>query len=77
MTVTRKKSSIARREPGYDAVLSEVVGLVEAARRASTRAVNALMTATYWGIGRRIVEQEQHGARACRLRRRVDRQAVG
>jgi predicted nuclease of restriction endonuclease-like (RecB) superfamily len=24
--------------------------------------VNALITATYWGIGRRIVEQEQHGA---------------
>jgi len=25
--------------------------------------VNALLTATYWGIGRRIVEQEQHGAK--------------
>jgi predicted nuclease of restriction endonuclease-like (RecB) superfamily len=60
--VARKKSGIVRPELGYDAVLSEVVGLIEAARRASTRAVNALMTATYWGIGRRIVEQEQHGA---------------
>jgi hypothetical protein len=36
--------------------------LVEAARQASARAVNALLTATYWSIGRRIVEQEQHGA---------------
>lgn len=62
MPVTRKKTSIARPEPSCDAVLSEVVGLIEAARRASTRAVNALMTATYWGIGRRIVEQGQHGA---------------
>jgi len=62
VTVTRKKTSITRPEPGYHAVLSEVVGLIEAARRASTRAVNALMTATYWGIGRRIVEQEQQGA---------------
>jgi len=42
---TRKKTSIARPEPSYDAMLSEVVGLIEAARRASTRAVNALMTA--------------------------------
>ena len=31
------------------------------------RAVNALMTATYWEIGRRIVEFEQQGARARRL----------
>ena len=33
------------------------------ARRSSARAVNALMTATYWEIGRRIVEFEQGGAR--------------
>lgn len=37
--------------------------MLEAARRASARAVNALMTATYWEIGRRIVEHEQGGAR--------------
>ncbi|HEX9622358.1 MAG TPA: hypothetical protein VF989_19575, partial [Polyangiaceae bacterium] len=35
VTVTRKKTSITRPEPGYHAVLSEVVGLIEAARRAS------------------------------------------
>ncbi len=50
-----------RPEPGYEAVLADVVGLVEAARHASARTVNALITATYWTIGRRIVEQEQHG----------------
>ena len=27
----------------------------------SARAVNAIMTATYWEIGRRIVEHEQQG----------------
>lgn len=46
---------------GYDAVLHDVVELVESARRSSARAVNSLITATYWAIGRRIVEQEQHG----------------
>ncbi len=44
--------------PGYDKVLSGVVELLETARRASARAVNSVMTATYWEIGRRIVEYE-------------------
>lgn len=45
----------------YDLILAEVVNLLEAARRTSARAVNAVMTATYWQIGRRIVEAEQAG----------------
>lgn len=47
---------------GYDAVLGGIVDLLEAARHTSARAVNALMTATYWEVGRRIVEHEQAGA---------------
>ena len=38
-----------------------MVDLLEQARRASARAVNSIMTATYWEIGRRIVEFEQGG----------------
>ena len=45
----------------YAKVLSGVVEFLDAARRASARVVNALMTATYWEIGRRIVELEQTG----------------
>ncbi len=45
----------------YNAVLTGVVELLDAARRASARAVNSLMTATYWEIGRRIVEHDQAG----------------
>jgi len=45
----------------YERVLSGVVELVDVARRASARVVNTLMTATYWEIGRRIVEHEQAG----------------
>ena len=46
---------------GYDAVLGDIVGLLEQARAAAGRSVNAIMTATYWGIGRRIVTDEQGG----------------
>jgi hypothetical protein len=35
--------------------------LLAAARHSAARTVNALMTATYWEIGRRIVEFEQRG----------------
>jgi hypothetical protein len=48
---------------GYDSVLTEVVRLLEDSRRASARAVNAVMTATYWEVGRRIVEGEQAGGK--------------
>ena len=44
---------------GYDAMLSGMVELLEQARRTSARAVNTIMTVTYWEVGRRIVEYEQ------------------
>jgi predicted nuclease of restriction endonuclease-like (RecB) superfamily len=50
------------RKPGYERLLGDLSGLLEQARRTTARAVNALMTATFWEIGRRIVEFEQHGA---------------
>jgi predicted nuclease of restriction endonuclease-like (RecB) superfamily len=64
MTERKKKhvSSPARVGAGYETILADVAGLLEAARRTSARAVNAVMTATYWEVGRRIVEFEQGGA---------------
>lgn len=58
-----KKKPVPKTKPlqGYDAVLSGVVELLDAARRTSARAVNSIMTATYWEVGRRIVEFEQGG----------------
>ena len=47
----------------YDGLLGEVVVLLESARHTAARAVNAVMTAAYWEIGRRIVEVEQRGER--------------
>ncbi len=48
----------------YDAVLSDIVALLEQARRAAVRSVNTVMTATYWAVGQRIVEGEQADASA-------------
>jgi predicted nuclease of restriction endonuclease-like (RecB) superfamily len=49
------------RSRDYDTMLDRVAALIDEARRASARAVNALMTATYWSIGRHIVEFELKG----------------
>lgn len=46
---------------GYSGIHGDIVALLDAARRAAARSVNALMTASYWEIGRRIVEFEQGG----------------
>ena len=45
----------------YSTFVNQLVGLLEQARRNSARSVNAIMTSTYWEVGRRIVEQEQRG----------------
>lgn len=48
---------------GYAGIHGGIVELLDAARQAAARSVNALMTASYWEIGRRIVEAEQQGKR--------------
>ena len=45
----------------YDEILADVATLLEDARHAAARSVNAVMTATYWAIGGRVVEHEQLG----------------
>jgi predicted nuclease of restriction endonuclease-like (RecB) superfamily len=45
----------------YRGIHGDIVSLLERARRAAARSINALMTASYWEIGRRIVEFEQGG----------------
>jgi len=61
--VSRKNGEIElKNATGYGDLVSGIGELLEAARRTTTRSVNAIMTATYWEIGRRIVEFEQGGA---------------
>jgi hypothetical protein len=59
----KRKAKEQLSEAGYEALLSDVVLLLEGARRTSARAVNHVITSTYWEIGRRIVEHEQKGSR--------------
>jgi len=63
-----RKTPVATRQPaalpaGYAGIHGGIVELLDAARQAAARSVNALMTASYWEIGRRIVEAEQKGRR--------------
>ncbi|MCK4795703.1 MAG: DUF1016 family protein [Desulfobacteraceae bacterium] len=50
-------------EGEYVGLLEELTQLLEEARHAAARSINAVLTATYWEIGRRIVEFEQEGER--------------
>ncbi|HVE44211.1 MAG TPA: DUF1016 N-terminal domain-containing protein [Gammaproteobacteria bacterium] len=47
---------------GYKNIHADIVELLEKSRYHATRSVNSIMSATYWEIGRRIVESEQSGA---------------
>ncbi len=55
------KNELIKIENSYDSILTNVVELLEQSRRISARSVNAIMTATYWEIGRQIVKVEQKG----------------
>jgi predicted nuclease of restriction endonuclease-like (RecB) superfamily len=62
----RKHSAVARASQGagrlnYSAWSGGIAALLAEARRQSARSVNAILTATYWEIGRRIVEFVQEG----------------
>ena len=59
----KRKSDKPVSVQGYDGLLSGMVSVIEEARRVSARSVNAIITATYWEMGRRIVENEQSGRR--------------
>ncbi len=61
--MTKKTTRVAAPPAGYVGLHGSIVALLDAARHAAARSVNALMTASYWEIGRRIVEAEQHGKR--------------
>ncbi len=62
--MAKKKSTAAMtsvRPDNYDGLLSRVASLLEQGRRTVVRTTNAVLTATYWEVGRQIVEYEQGG----------------
>jgi predicted nuclease of restriction endonuclease-like (RecB) superfamily len=47
----------------YQHLQTDIADLLRQARTAAVRSVNAIMTASHWEVGRRIVEAEQKGKR--------------
>lgn len=45
-----------------DLLARDIASLIDVARRTTARAVDTVMTSAYFEVGRRIVEEEQHGA---------------
>ena len=45
----------------FSQVVDDIKQIINTGRNAAYAAVDATMIATYWNIGRRIVEEEQHG----------------
>ena len=59
---TKKGKALKKSDDtSYSKALLDIKNLVQEVRYASARSVNAIMTATYWKIGRKIVEVEQKG----------------
>jgi predicted nuclease of restriction endonuclease-like (RecB) superfamily len=52
-----------KRATAYESTLAQIVEAVANARGQVARSVNGVMTATYWTIGKKIVEEEQRGER--------------
>lgn len=50
-------------ETQYQNLQTDIADLLRQVRTAAVRSVNAVMTASYWEVGRRIVEAEQKGRR--------------
>ena len=62
--MSKRRSTLAKApprslDPAYAGVFDDVAALLQNARAASAKSVNALMTATYWLVGKRIFEEEQ------------------
>jgi predicted nuclease of restriction endonuclease-like (RecB) superfamily len=56
-----KKSPLSSVPVAYPGLVGGIGELLETSRHTAARTVNSLMTATYWEIGRRIIEFEQGG----------------
>lgn len=64
--ITKKSTGFSVRMDGYDELLHSVSSLIEEGRKVAVRQINTVLTATYWLMGRRIVEYEQGGKKKAR-----------
>jgi hypothetical protein len=56
-----KKGLVTDISAEYEGLLSSIAELLQRGRQHAAKSVNAVLTATYWSIGRRLVEYEQGG----------------
>ena len=56
-----EKRHLTYQSSDYEGLIRDLSSVVEAGRNAAVRSVNVVLTTTYWLMGRRIVEYEQHG----------------
>jgi predicted nuclease of restriction endonuclease-like (RecB) superfamily len=57
--MTKNKIKVIKTD--YSSLVKNISNILDAARKNTTRAVNVILTATYWEIGKRIIEFEQIG----------------
>jgi len=58
-------------EPGELEFFKSVCELIQQARRSVEKNINTTMTITYYEIGRRIIEKEQHGEKRAQYGKRI------
>lgn len=57
------KTSLQKTVPdGFSALSSQIVSLIDTARRSAAAVINVAMVSAYWEIGRLIVEEEERGS---------------
>lgn len=54
-------NNMATTPSNQNMLIGDIRQIIESGRRQAYASVNASMIVTYWNIGRRIVEEEQHG----------------
>ena len=57
----KKAAAIKKTQSDYTFLVEEISSLLESARKVSARAVNIVLTATYWAVGYKIINYEQNG----------------
>ncbi len=59
--MAKKITVIKKTQSDYAFLVEEISSLLESARKVSARAINLLLTTTYWAVGYKIINYEQNG----------------
>ena len=59
--MSKRSTPVILDQADYAVIHGDIVALLDSARRVAVRSVNAVMTASYWAVGQRIITFEQGG----------------